>query len=121
MSYDDNGNVKKENDHSFDSLLYAVSYYGEIDDQSAFWSALHPSPTLKPVEVDIEPEEGITFISDGVELIDDFEEWHKKHKWEKTETSPDDEFPWGEGIDIWHPERNKKREGKSEKNDNWQK
>jgi hypothetical protein len=29
LSYDEKGHVRKVDDHSFDSLLYAVSYYGE--------------------------------------------------------------------------------------------
>jgi len=39
-AFDENGRIRKRDDHSFDSLLYAISYYGEVADQSAFWKAM---------------------------------------------------------------------------------
>jgi len=32
LTYDKNGKVRKVDDHSFDSLIYAISYYGEEED-----------------------------------------------------------------------------------------
>ena len=40
LSYDEHGVIRKQNDHSFDSLLYAMSYYGEVVGHSPFWRAM---------------------------------------------------------------------------------
>lgn len=32
LTYDKNGKIRKVDDHSFDSILYAISYYGEEED-----------------------------------------------------------------------------------------
>ena len=40
LSYDEHGVIRKQDDHSFDSLLYAMSYYGEVVGHSPFWRAM---------------------------------------------------------------------------------
>jgi len=43
LAYDDTGKIRKIDDHSSDAMIYAISYYGEIDEESALWE-------LKPEE-----------------------------------------------------------------------
>jgi len=96
LTFDENGRIRKRNDHSFDSLIYAVSYYGEMADQTAFWEAVkgvkEKSPEDKKKAQKKEEEE---------KVIDDWEKWVKSKKYEREESDEDAEFPWGEGVEMW--------------------
>jgi hypothetical protein len=37
LSYDEKGKIRKKDDHSADAMMYAISYYDEIDENSAVW------------------------------------------------------------------------------------
>jgi hypothetical protein len=37
LAYDDKGKIRKLDDHSSDAFMYAISFYGEIDSESALW------------------------------------------------------------------------------------
>jgi len=54
LSYDERGKVRKRDDHSFDSLLYAVSYYGEVAGGATFWKAVSDAP-LSPEKMGEKP------------------------------------------------------------------
>lgn len=44
ISYDLNGRVVKKRDHNFDSGLYGISYYGELQDESDWWKNVRGKP-----------------------------------------------------------------------------
>jgi len=106
-TYDENGRIRKSDDHSLDSCLYAVSYYAEESDQTAFWKAIKGETAKemskeKKEAIKKQKEENIRRTGDeDVQIIDDWEEYIKKRKWQKEEEKDDDEFPWGEGVDMW--------------------
>ena len=65
LTYEKGGKIRKVNDHAFDSLLYAVSYYGELDEGEDFAAATKGGTTGAkiwqpplPKNVIPEPEEG---------------------------------------------------------------
>lgn len=93
LTYDDKGNIVKVDDHSFDSLLYAVSYYGEVANQTAFWKVLSnksdPLIEIDPLEEEIKTEKNVKKEKkkDNIEL----EEKPKKD-------SEDNPFS---GFDLW--------------------
>jgi hypothetical protein len=37
LTYDENGKIRKKDDHSADAMMYAISYYDEVDDDSPVW------------------------------------------------------------------------------------
>jgi len=37
LAYDDRGKIRKHNDHSYDSILYASAYYDPDYDMEEFW------------------------------------------------------------------------------------
>jgi hypothetical protein len=40
LAYDEKGKIRKIDDHSSDAMMYAISFYGEIDSESALWELL---------------------------------------------------------------------------------
>lgn len=42
ISWDAKGKIRKENDHSFDSFIYGISYYCELSGITDFWLAQKP-------------------------------------------------------------------------------
>lgn len=92
LSYDDKGRIRKKDDHSFDSLLYALSYYGEVMDNPLLnlpkskrqgvklWQNKDVKKQPKP-----HPETRRDFFGDN-----------KKKKKKKQE----DENPW-RGVKLW--------------------
>jgi hypothetical protein len=114
-SFDENGRIRKRDDHSFDSILYAVSYYGEMANQAAFWEAMkgeiEDEERRKEVEKEKEEQrkENIKKTGDpDVQVIEDWTEWAKREKWQKEEVEEEEEFPWGQGIDMWGEGEDKK-------------
>ena len=105
LSYDKDGKVRKRNDHSFDSLLYAISYYGELADQSAFWQAMKEGKEAitKRERNRNKDDPNVTQTENpDVEIIEDFEKWAKEHRgYEKEKTEEGEEFPWGKGVNLW--------------------
>lgn len=100
LTYDKDGKVRKVDDHSFDSLLYAVSFYGEIDDQSGFWKAMKKKKMVYKAGEKKELPEGVVPTNDpDVVVIPDVVDFLKKRKWERERTNEDEEFPWGEGVE----------------------
>lgn len=100
LSYNEKGAIRKTDDHSFDSLLYAVSYYGETAYQGSFWRAM--TKALKKGE----GEEGKSHFQIDSEEQTEFEEAEKKKKEEEKKPSDkkeEDEWKdtWG-GFDIWN-------------------
>jgi len=106
-SYDETGKVRKADDHSFDSLLYAVSLYGEMASHDAFWEAMRGEvkeviDEEKKAKEEAQKQENIKRTGDkDVQIIDDWEKFIQEKKWEKEELEEDEEFPWGEGVDMW--------------------
>lgn len=47
LSYDEDGKIRKVDDHSSDAMIYAISFYGEIDSESALWELLPVDRGLK--------------------------------------------------------------------------
>jgi len=92
LAYDNKGKVRKHDDHSFDSLIYAISYYGEIEEETAFWKVMREKPTQAKKKEEKLPA-----------VIEDFEAWYRKQKWQKEhpEGEEEEEFPWGEGVNLW--------------------
>jgi hypothetical protein len=37
LAWDEKGHIRKIDDHSSDAMLYAISFYGELDTESALW------------------------------------------------------------------------------------
>ena len=107
LTWDDKGKVRKEDDHSFDSFLYAISYYGEFADQASFWKAVrdkrHATDTKQKKKIEKQRAENVKRTGDpDIQIIDDFEAWLKGKKWEREEgTNEDEDFPWGEGVNMW--------------------
>jgi len=87
LAYDNSGKVRKQDDHSFDSLLYAVSYYGEITDQSTFWEAVGAGKKVEKEPVELRDES----------MVDDLRKIPKK-KGKKKKKDPEDIWT---GIDLW--------------------
>jgi hypothetical protein len=83
LSYDENGSIRKQDDHSFDSLLYAMSYYGEVVEQSPFWSAMQKMTDTQTYEI---PEGDV--------------KRETKPKSKEEETADPWEKIWG-GFDLW--------------------
>jgi len=108
-TYDDKGRIRKHKDHSLDSLIYAVSYYDEVSDQTAFWKAIRGEVIEEEMTeeeqetIKKQKEENVKRTGDeDIRIIDDWEEYVKKRKWKKEEEREGEgEFPWGEGADMW--------------------
>jgi len=96
MAFDENGRVIKKRDHNFDSGLYGISYYGEIQEDTDWWKDVKGQAVeKKQTEEDKQNTEG------NVTRHEDFESWAKKEKYGEEKPNTDDEgmdFPWGEGI-----------------------
>lgn len=109
LTWDETGKIRKNDDHSFDAFLYAISYYGEMADQSAFWKAVQHKPSgviqdekLKEKIAEQKKENKEKSGDPDIEIIEDWEAWIRKNRWEKEEGEGGDEgFPWGEGVDMW--------------------
>lgn len=107
LTWDESGKIRKDDDHSFDSFLYGISYYGEMADQTTFWKAME----RKVEDMDEKRKEAIKKQREenkeksgdpDIEIIEDWEDWIRRKRWERDEGIPkDDEFPWGEGVDMW--------------------
>jgi len=50
LTYDKEGKIRKQNDHSYDACSYAVSYYSEIAEQEEFWEEIEEKKKGKGVE-----------------------------------------------------------------------
>jgi len=98
ISYDQDGRIVKKRDHNFDSGLYGISYYGELQDDADWWKDVRGTleePKEKTEEEKKSEEEG------NVRHIKDWETWAKKDKWGDPKQNAEDEgldFPWGEGF-----------------------
>jgi len=99
LSYDDKGNVRKQDDHSFDSLLYAISYYGEMANQGAFWKAMTKA-TNSPFNIDAQDEED---LNNSVKKEEPVKKDKPHASKEESESKPEDD-PWKRtwgGFDLW--------------------
>jgi hypothetical protein len=95
MSFDAEGRVIKKRDHNFDSGLYGISYYGELQDEDDWWKNVKG----KSEENKDDSKKEETKIEDR-KVIKDWETWAEKDKWGDEKSNPEDEgmdFPWGEG------------------------
>lgn len=109
LAYDKTGKIRKVDDHSFDSLLYAVSYYGELANQSEFWKAMRksqPAPELGveglekvPEEDDEEEDENSNvYIEDDIDV---FNQMPKRKRAVKKKDETDETEVW-QGVDLWN-------------------
>jgi len=108
LTWDDKGKIRKVDDHSFDCFLYGISYYGEMADQSVFWEAVKRGTKRvvdekRKKQIEKQREENVRKSGDpDVEIIEDWEDWIRRERWEREEgTTEDEDFPWGEGVDMW--------------------
>jgi hypothetical protein len=99
MSFGENGRVIKKRYHNFDSGLYGISYYGELQDDDNWWKDIKGKPQEEKVEE--KPNDNVERINDTTTITHDFEKEAKKEKYGDEKSNPEDEgmdFPWGEGI-----------------------
>jgi len=97
MSYDKDGKVVKKRDHNFDSALYGISYYGEIQEDDDLWN------NIKGGQKDTEKKKDEELNQDKkeeVDVIENWEKWARKDKRgnEEEQNNAEDEgmdFPWG--------------------------
>lgn len=89
LTYDKKGRVRKSDDHSFDSLLYAVSYYGEVMDAPLYNLSKKERRGVKLWNKDAKPP--------IQKRRDVFEEKKKKKKDDEDE----DSSPFRGGVKIW--------------------
>jgi|GEM_PF-2397470 len=109
LTWDETGKIRKSDDHSFDAFLYAISYYGEMAEQAAFWKAVQRKPAgaiqdekLMEKIIEQRKENKEKSGDPDIEIIEDWEAWIRKKRWEKEEGEDEDEgFPWGEGVNMW--------------------
>ena len=99
MAYDNEGKVIKKRDHNFDSALYGISYYGELQDDEDSWKDLGPEKkTLEPKE----PNDNKDEKEGSVRKIVDWEtRMRKELRPDEPQNKSDDEsdFPWGSGFE----------------------
>lgn len=98
LTYDKNGKIRKVDDHPFDSLLYAVSYYGEIDGGESSQVKVVESKDTKGALMWEKPKEGEAEKTAPEEDMKkkDFNPFDEKYLKKKRE-----EEDYGEGGNIW--------------------
>lgn len=99
MGFDDNGKVIKKRDHNFDSGLYGISYYGELQEEEDWWQGVREEKS-KDEELEKKPNPNEEQINENVTIVKDIESEVIKRR-EKEKKQLEDEgldFPWGEGF-----------------------
>lgn len=89
LTYDKKGRVRKSDDHSFDSLLYAISYYGEVMDAPLFKLSKKERKGVQLWRKDVKPP-----VQKRRDVFKD-----KKEK--KKDDKDEDASPFRGGVKIW--------------------
>lgn len=99
MAYDkDTNKVIKKRDHNFDSALYGISYYGEVEEDDDMWKNIKNGGQSEQLKSNNDKENLSPTQQEGVNIINDWEKWARKDKRGEEIESEDEgiDFPWGE-------------------------